>query len=133
MVIALIAIIATWGLFVTMDFYRSYAFSYERQIVVSVLEKARNQALSNINQAPHGVYFLGQDYIIFQGDSYALRNVNFDQTIPASFVITRSGMQEVKFDQLSGNATVNGGDLQLSDNIAHTASIAINNEGQINW
>ncbi len=132
-VIALIAVISTLGLLVGMDFYRTYAFSYERQVVVSALEKARNQALSNINQARHGVYFAGGNYVIFQGLTYASRNMAFDQVISASPALSHSGMQEVVFSQLSGDAVVTGSPLQLSDGLTHNVTISINSEGQINW
>src|SRR5438105_2008049 len=64
--IAILAIILTLGLFISFDFYKSYAFRSEKNIIVSVLQKARGQALNNINQARHGVSFQSGQYIIFE-------------------------------------------------------------------
>src|SRR5439155_93802 len=66
--VGILAIIATLGLFVSFDFYKGYAFRSEKSIVVSTLQKARDESLSNINQTRHGVHFGASplQYIIFE-------------------------------------------------------------------
>src|SRR3989344_6188897 len=51
---AILATIAGLGLFMSFDFYKSYAFRGEKNTLVSVLQKARDQSLHNINQTRHG-------------------------------------------------------------------------------
>lgn len=123
------AIIAGLGLFVSMDFYRGYAFRAERSKAVSILEKARSKALNNINQSPHGVKFESGHYILFQGPSSASASVSENISIQGSVVF--SGLSEIAFEQLSGtpNAT---GSITLSD-IGKNTTIYINSEGGIEW
>ncbi|MBI5401534.1 prepilin-type N-terminal cleavage/methylation domain-containing protein [Candidatus Wolfebacteria bacterium] len=128
---AIITVIFSLGLVFGIDFYKNYAFHSERDVIVSVLEKARSQALNNINQKAHGVYFSGANYVIFQGNSYVERNPLFDLIIPKSYSVILSGLNEIVFSRLSGESNASGtitvsGDGRASD-------ISINNEGQINW
>src|SRR6185295_16918363 len=60
--------IAGLGLFITLDFYRSYAFRAERSTIVSTLQKARSQSMDNIDQTRHGVRFQIDPlkYILFE-------------------------------------------------------------------
>lgn len=131
MVAAIIVFLAGLGLFFGIDFYKNYAFYSERNILVGILEKARNQALNNIGQSNHGVYFQTSNYVIFQGNSYASRNSAYDQIIPASSLINRSGLQEIVFNQLNGESSATGDVILSGGN--HTSIISINNEGGINW
>lgn len=130
-VVALFAIVAGFGLFVSMDSYRSYNFRSERNLVISLLQKARTESMANINQTPHGVHVDANQYVLFQGSPYSSSNPS-NQVFPASSIVSHSGMTEVTFDQLSGNASVTGGNLTIQQAI-NNSIISINNEGQINW
>ena len=134
--LAVMGIIFGLGLFVSSDFYRTYSFQYERNLLVSVLEKARNQAVNNINQHEHGVYLGGSDYVIFAGVSplsYASRITSLDNTVTASPRLTRSGLNTVIFKQLSGDIDpASTGTIVITDGL-HTASISLNAVGQISW
>lgn len=129
---AIIAFLAGLGLFLSMDFYRGYSFNYERSLIVASLQKARSRAMANINQTPHGVYFDNDThhYVIFQGTDYEHRDTTKDESFSASRTIVPSGLQEVVFEQLSGNAASTT--LSLSGE-GKTAPISINGEGAIIW
>ena len=128
---AIMAVIATLGLFISNDFYKTYNFNSERDMLVNILQKARSQSLANINESKHGVYFATSSYIIFQGNNYSSRNSTYDENISASQAISRSGLNEVVFEQLTAqpNAT---GTISLSDGV-RSSQIFIENEGRINW
>jgi len=130
-VIAILGGLAGLGLFVSIDFYKSYAFHSERNIVVSVIQKARSQSLANINESKHGVYFGTNNYVIFQGGNYASRNATYDEIIQANSLVTHSGLTEIVFDQLSGNPAATGS-IILSDGL-RSSMISIENEGRIDW
>lgn len=131
-VIAIIVVISGLGLFVGLDFYKTYALNSERDIVTSVLMKARNRAANNLNESPHGLYIDSNGYTIFQGISYALRDQSHDEPIKRNNAVNVSGLQEVVFEQLSGNLTTTEGEITLS-NGARSIIISLNNEGRINW
>lgn len=129
--IAILTIIASLGLVFGIDFYKTYSLDAERNMIVSVLQKARSRAQNNINQSPHGVSFQANEYIIFQGASYISRSVAYDQIIPKNPAIVVNGFSEAVFEQLNGNSQTIG-DIVL-DNGKRLAIISINNEGRINW
>jgi len=130
-VITILAGLAGLGLFVSIDFYKSYAFYSERNIVVSAIQKARSQSLANINESKHGVYFGTNNYVIFQGENYDFRSAIYDEIIQANSLVANSGLTEIVFDQLSGLPSATG-TIALSDNL-RSSTISIGNEGRINW
>lgn len=122
------------GLWVSMDAYRSYSYRSERSIFVSALQKARLEAMVNLNEAPHGIYVEQNKYTIFQGSAYdAGSSLNKVIEPPGVVVITGSPAlpREIIFEQLSG-ATVDTGTLTVSDGVRETV-VTINEEGGISW
>jgi len=130
-VMAIFVVIMGFGLFIGMDVYRGYSFSSETDIAVSVFQRSRSRALNNVHGSPHGVYVASSSYHMFVGDSYATRDTSKDETIPAHPSIALSGLNEVVFSQLSGDASPQGV-VVVSDG-GRTSSISINHEGTINW
>jgi len=130
--VAIIVIISGLGLFVGLDFYKTFALNSERDIVVGIIMKSRNKAANNFNESPHGVYVDVSGYTIFQGATYASRDQSYDEMIKRNSVVTASGLQEMVFEQLSGGLTTAEGDITLS-NGAKSVTISMNNEGRINW
>lgn len=130
-VIAILGGLAGLGLFVSIDFYKSYAFHSERNIVVSIIQKVRSQSLANINESKHGVYFGTNNYVIFQGENYASRNATYDEIIQANSLVSHSGLTEIVFDQLTGLPSATAS-IVLSDGL-RSSTISIGNEGRIDW
>lgn len=144
-VMGLIIMVAGFGLVVSFESYRGYNFRSERDTIVSVLQKARSQAINNMcfgagctNGKPHGVYFgtIGK-YIIFQGTSYATRDTAVDETINAANASASiSGIQSVVFSTLSGDAVTvpaSPATLTVIDTGAHTSTITVDASGRIWW
>ena len=137
-VIAIMVVLLGLGLFFSMDSYHGYAFHNERNLAVSLLEKARSQAIANIDQQPHGVHvdLTGNQYIIFEGATYTSfpsKNI-FVPFISSNSLINHSGMTDVLFNQLDGGITTPPSALHLNDSgSVHTSDINFNNEGQISW
>lgn len=133
-VIGILMLLVQIGLFLSFDFYRTYAFTSVRSETVTTLYKARSRAMANINQSPHGVKVLSSptSLVIFQGSSYATRDTSKDEVIFPSSLVTISGMTEVVFSQISANATVTGGPLSFSLG-PKNGNLSINQEGLIIW
>ena len=131
MATAILIILAGLGLFLGFDFYQSYAFSSERSSLISILEKARGLSMTNVNEAKHGVYFLPDSYVIFQGDSYVSRNSIYDEIISASSLVSRSGAEEIIFESLTGSPVATGS-IVLYDGV-RSFTIQIADEGRISW
>ena len=130
-VLGIFSIIATFSLFASMDFWRSSSFRGERNLIVGILQKARSESMSNINELPHGVHIDPNQYVLFEGNTYNPLDPK-NEKHEANPSISHSGMTEVIYDRLSGKAITVGGSLVLSQG-SNQSVISINNEGQINW
>lgn len=128
--IAIIFSIGALGLFVSIDFYKSYTLNSERNIAISILQKTRNLSMANINEIKHGIYLDTNKYTIFQGENYSSRNQTYDEIIYINPMITKSGLQEIVFEQLTGKPSAIG-NIILS-NTTRSITISIENEGRIN-
>jgi prepilin-type N-terminal cleavage/methylation domain-containing protein len=130
-VIGIFTLIMSLGLFLSMDFYRTFSFNYERNLLVASLQAARSRALANINESPHGLHFDSSGYIIFEGASFNPADPK-NQNVPTSYKISVSGPNDIIFSQLSADV---GSDISLSiSGSAHSpVLISINREGGIEW
>jgi prepilin-type N-terminal cleavage/methylation domain-containing protein len=142
LVMALIALVGAFALFVSLDTYRSSSFRSDRNLLVAALQRARAQAMNNIcfddggatftcaDGKPHGVKILSNQIVVFQGSTYTGRDVAVDAPFKTN-VTTVSGASEVVFSQLSGTSTVST--ITLTDQSGHSSAISINSEGKIAW
>ncbi len=129
-VIAIGMVLASLGLFVSLDSFRSSSLQTERDVLVSVLEKARSESQSNIDEVPHGVEIESGQFVIFKGPTY-ISGDSHNQLIPRNSAFASSGISDVIFDQITGDVA-SGGTITLSDG-GRNVSIIINNQGGINW
>jgi prepilin-type N-terminal cleavage/methylation domain-containing protein len=130
-VLGMFVLISGFALVISIDSFRSHNFGSEQELVVGLLQKARSQAMDNIDQTPHGVHFTSSNYSIFEGPTYT-SGIDF----PVGSGITPSGATDVVFAQLSGQVAGANPPLKivLKDNTTgKTFNIFINNEGQINY
>ncbi len=124
-------VILTTGVAIGAGQFQTYSLRTERDVVVSMLERARARAMSNVDQANHGFSVQAANFVIFEGNSYAARIAANDQIVPRSGFVTASGVSEVVFSELSGNASASG-DLILATG-SGSRTININNEGRISY
>ncbi len=128
--LSIAAVIFTLATFVSMDLYRGNSLDGQRDMLVGILQRARGQAMNNINQSPHGVHMSGNGYTLFQGldwqDRLSVLDINFPPDAASFF-----GISDVVFNQLSGSSgTV--GDIVISQNNKQL-TVSINSQGQIAW
>lgn len=126
--VVIVGFILTISLPIGWSFYYTYNFNSEVQTLVAVLESARNSAMVNRNESSHGVFIGANDFVLFQGPSYAARDTSQDKSFPRYAAITISGPTEIVFSALAGTTTIS------SFNIDHRQSsinINVNSEGTI--
>jgi len=132
-VMGLLAIFASFSMFISMDFYRSFSFRAEKNIAVSVLMKARSKALANVGEKTHGVHFESNKYVLFQGTPYDPGDSN-NEDIFINPTVSTSGLIEVTFDQLTGRTTLTPPATTLTIiSGVKSVVITINEEGRIEW
>jgi prepilin-type N-terminal cleavage/methylation domain-containing protein len=138
-VIGMIVLVGGFALFVSMESYRGSAFRSDRDLLVSVLQHARAQAMNNIclgtcaDGRPHGVHIQSDAYTIFQDEG---SGYDEDDVLNASFesstiVVKNPTTLDIIFDQLSGNTSPST--VTLTDAAGHSSTISVNAEGQITW
>jgi len=130
-VVAILSLIGGFGIIVSANFYRNQSILADQSDLISLLRKARNSALNNLNESGHGVYIGADEYVVFQGDTYATRNTVFDEEYSHSGGLQFSGLQEITFQQLEGNANASG-TIAVSNGV-QTTTVSINSEGRIYW
>ncbi len=130
-VMAIVSIILTWGLVVSLNAYRQAVLSGERDKIVSILKKARSRALSNVHELAHGVYIDATGYTLFEGSSYASRNASLDEVFPKSPGLTLGGISEVVLSPLAATSTASGS-VSIGNGTSNF-NIFINYEGRVAW
>ncbi len=143
-VLGISAILAGLGLVFTLDFYRSYAFNSERDLVVGLILKARARSMSNIgatSPTSYGVCIEDGNYILFSGTFNCNPANSTNEVYPAHPSISNDHFAVI-FEQLRGKPTfydINGnGSVKntltlLAYGTAGPSTITINPEGQIQW
>jgi prepilin-type N-terminal cleavage/methylation domain-containing protein len=134
-VIAIIGLIFGIGLFLSFDVYHGFSHRSERDIIVSMLERARSYALANVEQAPWGFCVAAGHYEVFHGASYSAGAV--EQSLATSSAATVLGApgcatNPVIFAQLSGTTTA-AGPITITQGSAPADTITINDQGTISW
>jgi len=143
-VIGIITILFSLGFFVDLSTYSRYSHRSEVDVIVSVLEKARSQSMNNkcfgscTDGKTHGVYITSGQYVIFQGNDYASRDLAVDEITTANPNSSATGFTEVVFEQLTGKLKpqISPMDSELTLTVTQegkTSKIHINNQGRINW
>lgn len=141
-VMGLCAVVSTFALMVSMDWYRASVSHSDRDTLVLALEHARLESMHNVclgdactGGKPHGVAVRPEDnqnaYVIFQGSTYAARDVAVDVPLEANPTVATSGLTEVVFAQVSGDVS-SVGDLVLTG-AGRVSTITVGSEGQIFW
>jgi len=128
-VVAILAIIVSLGLFVSFGFYKSHSLNADQNNLASALRKARSLAINNFYQTGHGVFIDANSYTFFQGASYVSRQQQYDQIFNVSPGTRLSGLQEIVFQQLSGDVNASGTIILTNEEL--NRAISINNEGRI--
>lgn len=132
-VMAIAMLLLALGLPVGVDTYKSYVRRNERDVIVSVLARARSRSINNMYELPHGVCFDGKSYVLFRG-SY-ISGASTNESVNANTNIPVSGLPScssgaIVFSQLSGTTT--GATISvIQDGI--TSTIEISQAGRLNY
>lgn len=130
MVIALLALVAGGTLVFAFSSVSRSSLLQERDFLVSMLHAQRGAALSNIEEAAHGLHIDATSYVLFKGITYNAADPS-NRSVPHG-TLTFSGPTDVVFAQLSGNVVAGAGTISLSSN-GQTQTIDINSYGRIDW
>lgn len=127
--VGLLTLIVSLGLILSMDFYRTYAFNYEKDLLVSLLQQARSRSMANINQLEHGVGFDTDEhaYRVFEGTSVQTFEAN------KAIEINWDEDDDVVFSQLEGACQTCSPTTITLSGFGKNIDIIINNQGRIDY
>ncbi|MFH1292333.1 MAG: hypothetical protein ABIH87_04025 [bacterium] len=99
------------------------------------LRTAQQRSLSGYGNSAHGVKLQSQGYILFQGDSYALRQSAYDRGIDLAESLSlllslTGGVDEVVFSLSSGLPSATG-TINLIHSVDGNRQISINDLGMV--
>lgn len=138
-VIGIVLVIASAPLFIDLTSYRADAFRAEQSMLATLLQKARADALNNIDEKAHGVAIAPADhphsYVVFEGGSYAASDPASMEVTDESYSVTfgAPSLREVVFAQLDASASASGDIVMVDSERGATTTITINREGGISW
>ncbi len=102
LVMGLITIVAAITAPVGISFYKAQLISDVSENVTDSLRRAQAYATGSRNDSSYGVQILPNEYVLFEGSSYASRVVSEDEIFyyPETVIIT--GFDEIIFSKVSG-------------------------------
>ena len=105
------AITATMALLTipgAVNYFRRQSLDESTMTLASDLRRVRDQAMAGKNDASWGLRQFGTFYVLFEGPSYAGRDVTEDLTVNLDSGVALTGPTEMVFAKLSGVPSVSG-------------------------
>ena len=136
--LGMFVIFSALGLVISMETYYGSNFRVDRDLLITLLQRARAQAINNIcdgvcdNGVPHGVFIddVRSRYVLFQGGAYE-PSEPMNSVFEADPSIYRSGVRTVVFSQLTGT-TSEAVTIRLKSR-DKSSDISISPTGRIDW
>ena len=128
-VIAIFTILFSLSSSVYNDYKSHSNLAVTANSVVEAMRFAQSGAQSGKGDSKWGVEILTNQITIFKGNSYAGRDISFDEDFVFANGVSASGLAEVIFDKLTGE-TSTVGTVTLT-NGAESKNISINEKGTI--
>jgi prepilin-type N-terminal cleavage/methylation domain-containing protein len=141
-VIGVMAVMIISGLFFYSNLQLSTQLDENTNQIVQTLRTAREYSVAGYNSSPYGVYFLvtgiPDQYVLYQGKSYASRNASYDRLATMDRALSASstslsltgGNIDINFAQGTGTPS-NIGTLVVSHSAGGSRAININRFGLI--
>ena len=131
LVILLIVFLALFIFPVGISFYKSQQLQTHTQGILQTLRLAQLKAMAVEQDSPFGVYITNANYILFKGNSFATRDVPYDEVFDLPQIITIPGApKEIIFSKSEGKPNWTGNIMLSSDD--DNGVININEVGRIN-
>ena len=135
-VIAIMATLSAIIISTFISFRKNQALEKDTEIVVQVLEQARNQTLSSKNSSVYGVHFTAPKITLFKGSSYVANDSNNQDFVLSStdtiltISLTGAGV-DVVFNRLTGETSQDGTITVSSPGLSRTKTVTIYKTGVV--
>ena len=138
-VVALVAVLAGFGLVVGIDAYQRSTFRSQQDFLVASLQKARSRALANIGQCNHGVRIEEGSYTTFvEDDGVCDTEGVVEEEVLVEGNVLLEGPGEIVFLRVSGDADIEGTEeiITMHNPNAPDGSeihVTVGEKGSISW
>ncbi len=132
-VIGLLVLLAAAALPVYGNFQVSAQLNENSSQIVQALRMAREKSMAGFNNSRHGVKFASDRYIIYQGESYDLRDSAYDREVilnDSLSISTSLNNNEINFGQDLGRPD-NTGTTTLIHALGGLRRISVNDFGMV--
>lgn len=131
LVIGILALLIVVSLPLAINFYKTRQFDVHENGIVQALRRAQLKAMSVEEDCAFGVRITSDQYVLFRGNSYAMRDSAFDEVFDLPDNLQVSGISEIVFSKLRGIPFSTGTITLTIDN--QSEAININEMGRINY
>ena len=98
-------------------------FNNSFSTLVSSLRRAQILSMASLNDSSWGLKLIDNKIIIFKGDSYLNRLVDYDEIVSVNRNIQSSGLDEVVFSKYTGRPNLSGDILWQLSSLEKTLNI----------
>jgi len=102
LVIGILAILISFLLPIGLNFYKSQQLDTQTQAIIQTLRRAQLKAMAIELDSSFGVYLTDDNYTLFKGNSYTIRDLQYDEVFDLPEIINVSGLSEVVFLKSEG-------------------------------
>lgn len=127
--VAVLSILLAVSLPLYLSFQVQNELAVSAQSTVSAMRRAVALSRASQNDAQWGVHVESGSIVMFKGDSYAVRDTDFDEIFSTADIAV-SGVTDVVFEKLTGFPDTTG-TLTLTGSTNDTQVITINEKGAI--
>ena len=138
MVVAIMTLVGGTAAFIGLDSFRGFLFRSDRDVLVTLLQHVRAEAMGNICRGTNcthgesqGIEIMPDAFLLFQGGEYVSRDTSLDLRIDANPLLNHTGTTEIIFTPVSGTTT--GGAITFTSPDGHESVVTVDTEGQIAW
>ncbi len=132
LVVAMIVILASF----TVPIYQNFQIKNDLNITVTTLAQTlrRAQVFSRAGEGDSswGVKVISGNITLFKGQSYAVRDLNYDEVYNVPPSLSFSGIDEVVFSKLNGEANQSG-DFSITSSAGDIKNINLNPKGIVSY
>ena len=133
-VIGITTLLAATTLPIYHNFQLSSQLNENTVLLMQTIRTARQNSISRVNNSAHGVKFQLNSYVLYQGSSYASRNINYDREVELDdvlkFSLNLGGPDEISFSEGLGLPDSTG-TVTLTHGTFGNRTVNINSIGKI--
>jgi len=130
-VIAIISVVAVVAIPVSIDYQQRNDLNVSQTTFAQGIRRAQQMSMSGEGDSQWGVSAISGAIVIFKGNTYATRDLTFDENYDISSAIVLSGQLEYDFSKVTGAPIQTGTAIFTDGN--YQKQVGVNAKGIVNY